>query len=315
MDDQELRPKPKRTRKRRSRAEPAPMVDAGLPAEPTPTPVAAGEDDLGLPLQWALFDTGAADLVPAVAADVDAELPIPAPVPLRPVRRSWAIRLGLLRQDFTAEALGPRRMLLRDTSGMLIVVALLGLMASQLPIPPAADGGGDAVPSGGAGGGLLLPRGTLDLFSATPEATPSPGQTPSPTIDITQATVPPWLLPTPTPTASPRPTTAPTAGPTAKPKPTATPKPTPTPVPTPVPPPAPVITSGPADGDTSATFLFEDADHHVTFACKLDTGGYKPSSSGVTYTVAAGSGTHRFWVTAIDDAGTSSSATQWKWTV
>jgi hypothetical protein len=327
MDEQELRPKRKRTRKRRSRAErdAAPMVDAGLPAEPTPTPLAAGEEDLGLPLQWALFDTGAAELVPALASDADAEPPIPAVTPLEPVGRSWSIRLGLLRREFTAETPGPRRMLLRDSSGMLVVLALLVLTASQLPPSPAADGGGGAVPSG-SGGGVLLPGGTLDLFSATPEPTLAPGETPRPTFDVTHATLPPWcanltctvfVTPSPSPTPVPKSTAAATATPHPKPTPvpTATPKPTASPTPTPAPPPAPVITSGPAGGDTTATFLFEDADRHVTFACKLDTGGYKPCSSGITYTVIAGSGKHTFTVRAGDAAGNTSGWTPRSWRV
>jgi hypothetical protein len=162
-------------------------------------------------------------------------------VPLESIRRSVAIRLGLLRQEFTTETPGPRRMLLRDSSGMLVVLAGRVRGAGQLPPPPAAEGGGEAVPSG-SGGGVLLPNGTLDLFSATPEATLAPGETPRPTFDVTHATLPPWcanptctvfVTPSPSPTPIPKATPAPTA--TPRPKPTASPKPTPTPVPTPTP--------------------------------------------------------------------------------
>jgi outer membrane biosynthesis protein TonB len=227
MDEQEHRPEPKRRRRRRPPAQPARLGG------------------------------GVGELGPAAAAIMDAELPMPAPVPLESIRRSVAIRLGLLRQEFTTETPGPRRMLLRDSSGMLVVLALLVLVASQLPPPPAAEGGGEAVPSG-SGGGVLLPNGTLDLFSATPEATLAPGETPRPTFDLTHATLPPWcanptctvfVTPSPSPTPNPKVTPAPTATPRPKPTPvpTASPKPTPTPVPTPTPdttaPSAPVVSA------------------------------------------------------------------------
>jgi hypothetical protein len=212
MDEHQHRLTPKRRRRRRS------------PTQP-------------------IWPDGVGELVPAVATDIDAELPIAAPVPLGSVARPWAIRLGLLRQEFTAETPGVRRMLFRESSGVLVVLALLVLAASQLPPPQAVNGGGEAVPSG-SGGGVLLPNGTLDLFSATPEPTLAPGETPRPTFDLTHATLPPWcanptctvfVTPSPSPTPVPKATVAPTATPRPKPTPvpTATPKPTPTPSPIP----------------------------------------------------------------------------------
>ena len=152
MDKQEQAPKPKRRRRRR----------------------AAAED--------------------AAQATVGDETPPPAPgiFPVETARVPWSLRLGLVRREVTAGAkgMGPRRMLLRDSSGVLMVLALVVLLASQVAPTPAADAGAEE--SFPDGGGVLLPTGTLDLLGPTPEVTLAPGETARPTVDITKATLPPW---------------------------------------------------------------------------------------------------------------------------
>ena len=358
MDGQEHLPAPKRRRGRRGPAEDATQVGSATGVPP--------EDDT--------------------------RLPAPGIFPVEKVRVPWSARLGLVRHEVTAGAkgMGPRRMLLRDSSGVLMVLALVVLLASQAAPTPAADGGTEE--SFPAGGVVLFPTGSLDLLSPTPETTLAPGETARPTVDITKATLPPWcanpkctvfVTPSPSPKPTKKPAPPPTAAPTPIPcDPLATTCPSPTPVqvavppftgqtgtayeaalaslgfvaaydpvandpsapvtavspvvgtlvpvgstvtittsppppppPTPdvTPPPDPTITSGPADGDTSATFLFTDTEAGVTFACQLNGGGYATCSSGVVYTV--GDGSHTFMVTASDAAGNTSAPTAWSWTV
>ena len=342
MNSHEQAPKPKPRRRRRTPAEAAGQVRS----EAGPTSVA------GLPAAGGPAAVAGAGLGPA-----------PGIFPVETVRVPWSVRLGLVRHEVTADAgaIGPRRMLLRDSSGVLMVLALVVLLASQAAPTPAADGGAEeSFPSGG---GMLFPTGTLDLVSPTPEVTLAPGETARPTVAVTHATLPPWCA---NPTC--------TVFVTPSPSPTPTPTPTPGPVMVAVPdfatmtgtqyaaalaavgltsvldlaaneanalvttvapmvgtlvplgssvtittspdvtvPPDPTITSGPAHGDAIATFVFDDAEAGVTFACQLDGGGYAPCASGVVYTV--GQGKHVFKVSASDAAGNTSGAASWSWTV
>jgi hypothetical protein len=217
------------------------------------------------------------------------------------------------------EPLSRRRLLLRDTSVVLMVVGLLFLMAGQLPSSGAPTGEQTTSPGDVVG---VLPSGSLDLLGPTPDETPPSRQTPTPKLDVTRATLPPWCgnaactffathSPSPTPSASL--TVSPVPTPTPAASPTASPTPAPTPTPDITPPPDPTITSGPADGDTTATFFFSDAEAGVTFACWLDGSGYATCSSGVGYSV--GNGSHTFRVTASDAASNTSGATMWSWIV
>lgn len=82
------------------------------------------------------------------------------------------------------------------------------------------------------------------------------------------------------------------------------------------PPPAPVIASGPATEttDTAATFGFTDAEHEVTFRCRLDSDTVKDCTSPQTYTRLAAD-RHTFAVAAVDAAGNVSTAPAYTWTV
>src|SRR3972149_6197088 len=179
MDGQEHLPAPKRRRGRRGPAEDATQVGSATGVPP--------EDDT--------------------------RLPAPGIFPGEKVRVPWSARRGLVRHEITsgAKGMGPRRMLLRDSSGVLMVLALVVLLASQAAPTPAADGGTEE--SFPAGGGVLFPTGTLDLLSPTPEVTLAPGETARPTADVTHATLPPWcanpkctvfVTPSPSPKATPQ---------------------------------------------------------------------------------------------------------------
>jgi hypothetical protein len=131
-----------------------------------------------------------------------------------------------------ANGLGPRRVLLRDASGVLMVVAFLAFIGAQLSTAP-ADGGGDASPVNVvAGSGVPFPTGTLNLWTATPVSSPAPSGTQR--VVISKSTPPPWcadpqcshfVTPSPSPTASPKPSAKPSATPIPSPSssPTATP--------------------------------------------------------------------------------------------
>jgi hypothetical protein len=82
------------------------------------------------------------------------------------------------------------------------------------------------------------------------------------------------------------------------------------------PPAPPRIASGPADttSATSATLTFSDASAEVTYRCDLDSAGWRPCNSPITYSSLA-PGLHVFQVRAVDDAGNLSAAATYPWTV
>jgi hypothetical protein len=241
MDEQELEPTPKRpTRQRRSRAKAAASKASSKQpkkgkAELLP-PVDTGIDAPSEGAKTSGSKRRRRTASARVAAPPPAPPPSPAQVPLEPVGRPWIVRIGTVRREATAGPLGPRRMLVRDASSVLIVLALLVLAASQIPMAPASGEESPSVPGPGGSGGIQIPRGTLNLFSPTPVQSLAAGETPRPTFDVTHATLPPWcanptctvfVTPSPSPTPSPKPTATPAATPT--PLPTATPIPTPSP--------------------------------------------------------------------------------------
>jgi hypothetical protein len=242
MGPQEPSPKPKRPR--RSRAKPAADKPVAARSKKGTAELIAWVDrGPDTPVDGAKASgskrgrRGASD---KVAAALIEPAPSPAQTPLEPVGRPWGVRLGMVRREATAGPMGPRRMLIRDSSGVLMVLALLVLLASQLPTTPASgEENGSNAGASSSGGGLLLPGGTLNLFSPTPVQSLAAGKTPRPTFDVTHATLPPWCANlTCTVFVTPSPSPKPTAKPTAKPTPCdplATACPTPVPTATPVP--------------------------------------------------------------------------------
>jgi hypothetical protein len=237
--EQEQPPKPKRPR--RSRAKPAPekrIQGRSKKGSAPPDPLASVDNATNTPVDGAkAFGSKRRRRIASdkVATALVEPAPSPAQTPLEPVGRPWGVRLGMVRREATAGPLGPRRMLIRDSSGVLMVLALLVLLASQIPTTPAS--GEENASNAGAsssGGGLLLPGGTLNLFSPTPVQSLAAGKTPRPTFDVTHATLPPWCANlTCTVFVTPSPSPKPTAKPTAKPTPcdplaTACPTPAPT---------------------------------------------------------------------------------------
>jgi large repetitive protein len=81
-------------------------------------------------------------------------------------------------------------------------------------------------------------------------------------------------------------------------------------------PPAPVIRFKPPSlsDDSSALFLFTDAEADVTFVCKLDGRAASSCESPELYLRLA-EGFHTFQVQARDDAGNTSSATSYTWKI
>lgn len=81
-------------------------------------------------------------------------------------------------------------------------------------------------------------------------------------------------------------------------------------------PPTPSITSGPANPttSTSATFMFNDAEHGVNFECRLDGSAYQSCTSPKTYSALATQG-HTFRVAACDAANNCSGPAAYSWTV
>jgi chitodextrinase len=257
----------------------------------------------------------------ALAKALTPEPTAPAPAvdlfPVGSVHVPWSIRLGLVRHEVTAgsEKLGPRRMLLRDTSGLLMVLALVVLLVSQTSgAPAAADGSGDE--SFPAGAGSPLPGGTLDLLSPTPSFSLLPGQTQS--FDVGHATLPPWCadpkcLTYVTPSPSPKPTAKPTAVPTPcpPPDPLATPlaTPCPTPAPTPTcdplacPTPTPDITPPTTPGGLTASAVSE-AEIDLSWSASTDdvgVTGYNVYRDGTLVTTTTN--------TTFADTGRSASTT------
>src|SRR5439155_3784050 len=103
---------------------------------------------------------------------------------------------------------------------------VLVLLAGQLPSSGAQPGDETPNPAdvGGLPTGSDLPSGSFDLLSSTPGDTGPVVQTPTPSLDITRATLPPWcgnatctVLATPRPTPSPTPTASPSPSPTVLP--------------------------------------------------------------------------------------------------
>ncbi len=81
-------------------------------------------------------------------------------------------------------------------------------------------------------------------------------------------------------------------------------------------PPAPTITSHPPSQTTSdsASFGFTDKEAGVSFQCHVDGGAWSSCTSPATYSGLA-SGSHTFYVRALDPAGNASSATNFTWSV
>lgn len=138
------------------------------------------------------------------------------------------IRLRL--QGSRDEDPGRRRQLVRDSSAVLVVIALFLLMSGEGTGSGPASEGTPSPPDFG-----FIPGGTLDLLGPTPEPTQVAGTPARPSPIITYATPPPWLNPTPTPSPTRKPTPTPTAKPPTPTPPTATPTPSPSPTPTPTP--------------------------------------------------------------------------------
>lgn len=247
---------PKAKRPRRSQAKPAADKTVKKPSKKgTADPLSAAATDAEAPGNGATTSKSKRQRrIPSanVAAALVEASPSPAQTPLEPVGRPWGVRLGMVRREATAGPLGPRRMLIRDSSGVLMVLALLVLLASQIPTTPASgEENGSNAGASSSGGAVLIPRGTLNLFSATPVQSLAPGETPRPTFDITHATLPPWCANLTctvfvTPSPSPKPTPKPTATPTVAPPSCATPDPLATPLATPCPTPTPVPTATPS---------------------------------------------------------------------
>ena len=81
-------------------------------------------------------------------------------------------------------------------------------------------------------------------------------------------------------------------------------------------PPTPSINNGPSSptNSTSATFKFNSDEPASTFTCQLDAGSYVDCDSPLTYDGLA-EGSHTFNVKATDEAGNTSAAVPWPWTV
>ena len=82
------------------------------------------------------------------------------------------------------------------------------------------------------------------------------------------------------------------------------------------PPPAPVMRFKPPSlsDDSTALFLFTDAEAGVTFVCKLD-GGASSSCDGAALYWSLADGFHTFQVQARDAAGNTSGATSYTWKI
>jgi large repetitive protein len=82
------------------------------------------------------------------------------------------------------------------------------------------------------------------------------------------------------------------------------------------PPPAPSITRHPADptDNTDAHFRYTDGERHVQYLCSLDSGGFRQCGDDKHY-AQLGLGGHVFRVEAVDEAGNTSAATEFAWTV
>jgi hypothetical protein len=82
------------------------------------------------------------------------------------------------------------------------------------------------------------------------------------------------------------------------------------------PPPAPSITAKPATLSNVAnpSFSFADTENGVSYLCKLDAAAFTACSSGQAFSNLA-QGAHNFSVQARDNAGNSSAATSWSWTI
>ena len=80
-------------------------------------------------------------------------------------------------------------------------------------------------------------------------------------------------------------------------------------------PPAPVIVQAPNDpSGASAQFDFSDAEPGTRAECRLDSGGWGPCTSPVSYS-GLSAGAHTFSVRATDAAGNVSAAVSYSWTV
>jgi large repetitive protein len=83
-----------------------------------------------------------------------------------------------------------------------------------------------------------------------------------------------------------------------------------------LPPAAPAISSGPRNptNDRSASFVFSGGEPGLTFACRVDGGGFAPCTSPASYS-ALDDGPHAFAVQARDAAGNTGPAGGYDWVV
>lgn len=203
----------------------------------------------------------------------------PATEPLADVETPRRIRFGFRgwSADEAPSPPGPRRELFRDSSVLLMVIALLILVAGRAEPNVAADVDGDlgAVATNGT-----LPAGTLDLLHPTEEPSLGPDDTARPTFTVDRATPPPWWFATPTPKPTPKPTKGPGATPAPTPScdPLATPDPA-VPSPTPCPEPTPQPTCDPILDPLCPTPVPTDTSPPVT-PTPAPTDSPAPTSSG-----------------------------------
>ena len=157
----------------------------------------------------------------------DDPLPMPALLPVES-QRSWAQRLGFGGSRESEGGGSGRGAVVRDTGIVLAVGVVLLLVASQL-LPAATPPPSSTATPTTTDLTAILPTGTPNLLLPTATPTLAPGETATPTLDITfeptpvpPATATPYVyVPPPPPGSTPNPTPKPTPQPT--PKPTLTP--------------------------------------------------------------------------------------------
>ena len=148
--------------------------------------------------------------------------PVPAPVrPTRMVVSGGSLPVWPVNEAPTRFTLDPRLRLWRDTSAVLVVLALVVAFSDWLPRPEQAVLAETDAPPQTSGAP------TPDESLAPTEALETPGPTPEPS-PAPPPTVRPTARPTPQPTASPTSSILATLGPSASTEPTLSESPTPT---------------------------------------------------------------------------------------